>query len=156
MERHISHGHKEYKYSVISFLIKTTSFLPISLQTQSIEPKLHFSLDSDEIKRRLNRSDLLWSVLSTRQIKEGWSKFSSWMLIHFTFPSEYYQTEEKPTNVSHKDLYGLYGVYICSPPMEHHMSDPCTRIFYFRTTLFCSRVLFNKNKFTFQYMADSD
>ena len=57
---------KEYKYSVISFLIKTTSFLPISLQTQSIEPKLHFSLDSDEIKRRLNRSNLLWSVLSTR------------------------------------------------------------------------------------------
>ena len=32
MKWHISHGDKEYKHSVISLLIKTTSFLPTSLQ----------------------------------------------------------------------------------------------------------------------------
>lgn len=132
----ISHiGKKNISHSVILFLIKTTTFLPTSLQVQSIERKLHFLLDSDEIRRRLNRKDLLSLILSAILSKKG--LIQVYLIDAYTFYFSFrvlldLKKKKKLIKATMSCMDFIKFIYVTMvtafPPIEH-MSDLCTRIF---------------------------
>lgn len=126
-------GKKNINHSVISFLIKTTSFLPTSLQTQSIELKLHLRhwWDQEKVEWEMcvMSDSLSYAEMGKKQTNnkqtKRWSKFTSWMLTHFAFPSECYKIKEKPTNWRHKALYGLHEIHMWQQSSLPHPWNIC-------------------------------